>query len=69
MVRYGKDLLIKRDDRFCRISVDTALTLTAIRIDRIRQIPNNYQIANICKVSSYVAKIGDLDSICFMLDI
>jgi chemotaxis signal transduction protein len=58
-----------RDNRLYSISVDTAPTLTAIGIDRIRRIPNNSSTASIHKIATHVAKIDDLDSIVFILDI
>jgi chemotaxis signal transduction protein len=58
-----------RDNRLYSISVDTAPMLTAIGIDRIRRIPNNSITANIHEIASHVAKIDDLDSIVFILDI
>jgi chemotaxis signal transduction protein len=58
-----------RDDRLYSISVDTAPTLVAIGIDRIRRIPNNSATTNILEIASHVAKFGDLDSIVFILDI
>jgi chemotaxis signal transduction protein len=58
-----------RDDRLYSIPVDTAPTLIAIRIDRIRRIPNDDLTTNIREFASHVAKFGDLDSILFILDI
>jgi chemotaxis signal transduction protein len=58
-----------RDRMLYSISVDTAPTLTAIGIDRIRRIPNNSSTANIHEIASHVAKLDDLDSIVFILDI
>jgi chemotaxis signal transduction protein len=57
------------DDKLYSISVDTAPTLVAIGIDRIRRIPNNSATINILEIASHVAKFGDLDSIVFILDI
>jgi chemotaxis signal transduction protein len=58
-----------RDNRLYSISLDTAPTLMAIRIDRIRRIPNNSSTASIHEIATHVAKIDDLDSIVFILDI
>jgi chemotaxis signal transduction protein len=58
-----------RDNLLYSIAVDTAPILIAIRIDRIRRIPNDDRNTNIRQISSHVAKIDDLDSICFILDI
>jgi chemotaxis signal transduction protein len=58
-----------RDNRLYSIAVDTAPILIAIRIDRIRRIPNNYSNTTILETASHVAKFGDLDSIVFMLNI
>jgi chemotaxis signal transduction protein len=58
-----------RDNRLYSIAVDTAPILIGIRIDRIRRIPNNYSNTTILETASHVAKIGDLDSLCFILDI
>ncbi len=58
-----------RDNRLYSISVDTVPTLTAIGIDRIRQIPNDDLTTNIQEIASHVAKIDNLDSIVFILNI
>jgi chemotaxis signal transduction protein len=62
-------LINSRDNRLYSIAVDTAPISIGIRIDRIRQIPNNYHTTNIRAISTHVAKFGDLDSILFILDI
>ena len=58
-----------RDKRLYTISVDAVPTLTAIGIDRIRQIPHHHHTTNIHEIATHVAKIDDLDSIIFILDI
>jgi chemotaxis signal transduction protein len=58
-----------RDDRLYSIAVDTAPILIGIRIDRIRRIPTDPNTLNIRELSSHVARIDDLDSIVFILDI
>jgi chemotaxis signal transduction protein len=58
-----------RDEKLYTIAVDTVPTLMAIRIDRIRRIPNDARTTTIRKFSSHVARIDDLDSLVFILDI
>jgi chemotaxis signal transduction protein len=61
-----------RDDRLYQIVVDTVPILIAIRVDRIRRIPNDDRTTTIREFSNHVAKIGDVNSpqdLLFILDI
>ncbi len=55
-------VLNSRNNRLDQIVVDIVPTLISIRIDRIRQIPNDHRTTTIRELSSHVANIGDVTS-------
>ncbi len=61
-------IIIKNSqEQLYSIPIDTAPTLMAIEIDRIRHIPDPNRNTNILEIASHVATIGD--SVIFILDI